>query len=262
MKFIKRLIFRTLGTERYLRTMQNGYFILYRTGLLRLSSDYDLHYYVHRLVHKGDTVIDIGANLGYYSVLFAEWVGPQGTVYSVEPVKVYNKVFDRKAAKYDNIVLLPYALGEDDKTIEMVTSTGGGYLRTGLPHVHDPQKDGPVEKAEFRFQARMKRPEELFSNLERIDYIKCDVEGYEFNILSRMKKILEKHKPKIQVEVWGENERNTNELLKSIGYTPHKLVEGKLEIQVHGGAPVNGDYIFIHKDDIRYKQEKAAAKNE
>ncbi len=245
-KAIKRLVFRSISLESYLRLMQRGYFFLYGTGLLRPFGSFALHYYVKKLIRKGDTVIDIGANLGYYSILFARWTGSEGRVLAVEPIRLYNKIFNEKARRHPNITLYPCALGEEEGNIWMVTTAGqGGYLRTGLPHVWDPDKDGPLEEIEFRFEAQMKRPSDLFGNLDRIDYIKCDIEGYEYHVLSRMSDIIAKHRPKIQVEVWGRNERNIDELLTGLGYRPFKLSGGRLA----PGNSAGGDYIFIHNSD-------------
>ena len=240
-KVIKRLIFKSLSLESYLRKLQGGYFLAYNTGILRLSSNYKYHYYAKKLIKKGDTVIDIGANLGYYSILFAQWVGEKGKVFSVEPIAIYNKIFNERAKKYPNITLYPYALGLEEKTIELVSSPQTGYLNTGLPHVYDPEKDGAIEAQEFKFEAQMRIPSVLFGDLERIDYIKCDIEGFEYTVLSEMKEIILKCKPKVQVEVWSENEEKVLALFQELGYKPYKLNKGELEPNIN----VEGDFIFL-----------------
>jgi len=243
---IKRLIFKTLGLKNYLRILQRSYFLLYRTGVLKYSSTYEYHYFVKRLIKKGDVIIDIGANLGYYSFLFARWSGHSGKVFAVEPIIVYNEIFNEKAKKYKNITLYPYALGAEEKMVELVSSPHTGFLRTGLPHVYDPQRDGKIENQEFKFEAQMKRPSVLFGNLERIDYIKCDIEGFEYIVLSEMKEIIRKCKPIVQVEVWPDDRKKLVELFDELGYTPHKLYKSQLVPQNRSEHLLEGDYIFTN----------------
>jgi len=200
---------------------------------------------VKHLIDNGDVIIDIGANLGYYSFLFARWTGDSGKVFAVEPIVVYNKIFNEKAKKIKNITLYPYALGAEEKTVELVSSPQTGFLSTGLPHIYDPQRDGNVENQEFKFDAQMKKPSELFGNLDKIDYIKCDIEGYEYIVLSDMKEILRKFTPKIQVEVWPDNEKKLLELLDELGYTPFKLHKYHLVPLSEIEHPLPGDYIFL-----------------
>ncbi|MDR3218301.1 MAG: FkbM family methyltransferase [Dysgonamonadaceae bacterium] len=242
---IKGFIFRSLGLENYLRILQRSYFLLYKTGVLKEDIGYACHYYVKKLIKKGDIVIDIGANLGYYSILFAKWTGPSGKVFSVEPIAVYNKIFNEKAKKFNNIQLCPYALGTEEKTIELVSSSQTGFLNTGLPHVYDPQKDGNIEDQQFKFEAQMKIPSVLFGDLERIDYIKCDIEGFEYIVLSDMKEIIRRCKPIVQVELWENNRENMLRMFDELGYIPHKVHENKLVSVVEGAKPLPGDYIFI-----------------
>ncbi|MDR1562637.1 MAG: FkbM family methyltransferase [Dysgonamonadaceae bacterium] len=242
---IKKLIFKYFKIEDYLRILQWLYFFSYKTGLLLPNKRYTYHYYVKKLINKGDTIIDIGANLGYYSILFAKWTGTAGKVFSVEPIAIYNKIFNEKAKRYNNIKLYPYALGDEEKKVELVYSSPEGFLSTGLPHIYNPQVDGNIEKQEFTFEAQMKIPSVLFGDLERIDYIKCDVEGFEYIILSNMKEIIRKSKPKVQVEVWGENEENILRLFEELGYLPYKLSRNQLVIQEKDKSSVAGDYIFL-----------------
>jgi len=244
-KQIKRFIFKTLGIKNYLRILQRTYFLLYRTRLLKYNSNYDYHYFVKYLINEGDVVLDIGANLGYYSFLFSRWTGDSGKVFSVEPVGIYNRIFNEKIKKYKNITLYPYALGAEEKIVELVSSPRMGFLSTGLPHIYDPQRDGKVESQEFKFEAQMKKPSVLFEHLDKIDYIKCDIEGYEYVVLSEMKEIIRKFKPKIQVEIWPDNEKKLLEMLEELGYTPYKLCKFQLLPLSDIVQPFPGDTIFI-----------------
>ena len=249
-KNLKRLIYALFGQENYLRILQRMYFLAYHFGFLKGNKKYTYHYFVKKLIKKGDFIIDIGANLGYYSILFAKWTGFTGTVYAVEPVRIYNKIFNEKAKKYPNIFLYPYALGLEEKCIELVSSPHTGYLSSGLPHVYDSEKDGNIEQQEFIFEAQMKIPSLLFKDLTRIDYIKCDIEGFEYIVLSDMKEMIDQYKPKVQVEVWGENEEKILDLFAQMHYTPYKLHNNRLvvyENRGEGERQIGGDYIFIYK---------------
>lgn len=250
LKSIKKIVFRTVGLENYLRILQRSYFFSYKVGLLKNNPEYTHHYFVKNLIKKGDTVLDIGANLGYYSVLFSKWVGEDGRVYSVEPIGLYNKIFREAASGRENITLLPYALGLEEKEVILVSSPKVGYLRTGLPHVYDSQHDGSIEEQEYTFRAEMRVPSQLFGSMDRLDYIKCDIEGFEYTVLSNMKEIIATHKPKIQVEVWQQNEAAINGLLSEIGYTAYRLHNKKLVRNDSKTEGLRGDYIFIHNNDI------------
>ena len=129
-KLIKRLIFNILGLKNYLRILQRTYLFLYKAGLLKFNPTYEYHYFIKHLINQGDVIIDIEANLGYYSFLFAKWTGGSGKVLAVEPIKVYNEIFNEQAKKYKNITLFPYALGTEEKTVELVSSPHTGFLRT------------------------------------------------------------------------------------------------------------------------------------
>lgn len=244
----KKVLFKTLSLENYLRVLQRSYFLMYHTGLLKSNDEYAYHYFVKSLIKPGDTILDIGANLGYYSMLFAKWTGPSGKVYGVEPIPVYNKIYREAARKFNNITLYPYALGTEEKTIDMVSSPGKGYLSTGLLHVHDAAKDKKrVEEEEFSFKATMKIPSKLFSDIKKIDYIKCDIEGFEYIVLSNMRDLIDQHKPKLQVEVNSDNEDGINRLFKELNYIKYTLVDQKL-VALKNFEIAGGDYIFLHQD--------------
>ncbi|WP_158712908.1 FkbM family methyltransferase [Parabacteroides pacaensis] len=248
---LKKLAFRTLSIKNYLRILQEGYFIAYHLGLLKKSPIYVYHYFVKNLIHKGDYVLDIGANLGYYSKLFSNWVGDQGKVFAVEPVKPYNEVFRETTRNRKNIVLYPYALGTEEKEITMIAPFYSGYLNTGLPHVYDPEKDKDNIQA-LSFKAEMKIPSQLFGNLEKLNYIKCDIEGFEKVVLEDLKEIIARHKPLVQVEIWDEYQPDILELFHSLHYHAYQLYEGKLVRITQLPPLIDGDFIFIPQEDKRF----------
>ena len=217
---IKKILYTHLSCDNYLRTLQRSFFFLYKLGLLRFNNNYTCHYFVKKLIKKGDTVVDIGANLGYYSLLFAKWVGKEGKVYAVEPVPVYQKIFNEKAKKYHNITLLPYALGKEEREVELILVVSSGYLRTGLSHVYHPEKDNDPAKNGFKVPAQMKIASTLFKNLAKINYIKIDIEGDEYTVLLDLKELILRHKPIIQVEM---NDPQIKVFLEQFGYTAHQF---------------------------------------
>ncbi|MEP6713575.1 MAG: FkbM family methyltransferase, partial [Ferruginibacter sp.] len=198
-------------------------------------------------IRKGDTILDIGANLGYYTLLFANWTGKTGKVYAVEPVKDFADTIKWATKNYKNIEVYNYALGENEQEVTLATPDHFGYLRTGLAHVID-NKDLNGQH-EFTFKAQMKKGSVLFQHIPRLDFIKCDIEGYEEFVLPEINDLLLKFKPVIQVETWGDHKPKVEAYLLNIGYEIFDLEDNILkrvgEIKNH--QP--GDLIFIHTEN-------------
>src|SRR5574344_166891 len=108
----RRVLYRHLSLENYLKLLSGGYLFGLRWGLARHASVYEYPRYLKNVVHRGDTVLDIGANLGYYSYAMARLVGTEGKVYAVEPARPILNVLRHNLRKFDNVEILNYALGE------------------------------------------------------------------------------------------------------------------------------------------------------
>ena len=247
-KKIKAYLFRLLGEENYLKLLNRGFFFLYNTGLLKSNEGYKYHYFVKRLIKKGDTVVDIGANLGYFTKLYSKWVGDNGKVIAIEPVPLYNKIIKWSCKERKNITLYPYALGKEDKKVHLVTPDHFGYLRTGLPHIYDEKNNKALSEYEFSFEADMKKANELFETFEKIDFLKCDIEGYEEVVIPEILPVLKKFKPTIQIETWGDHKPIVEAALSSAGFEKYYVVGNSLKKAVAGKEDPAGDLIFIHKE--------------
>lgn len=221
---------------------------MYRTGLLRQNTAYNYHYYVKQLIKRGDTVIDIGANLGYFTKLYSEWVGDSGRVIAIEPVPLYTKIIKWSCGHRKNITVLPFALGKENQKVHLVTPDHFGYLRTGLPHIFEEKNDKPLSDYEFSFEADMKNAGDLFEEFERIDYLKCDIEGYEEVVIPEILPVLKKFKPIIQIETWGQHKPVVEASLISAGFEKYFLSGNQLKKADANNQEPTGDLIFIHKE--------------
>jgi len=135
-------------------------------------------------VRPGMTVADIGANIGYYTVQFANWTGAAGKVYAFEPDPDNYALLEKNIQSngYQNIH--PYKLAISDKS-------GAGQLfisedNRGDHRLFDTSQSRrriPIETASL----------DDFSNKNqmKIDFIKMDIQGSEYVALRGMKKLIE-----------------------------------------------------------------------
>ena len=251
--FIKQTLYKLLGVNAYLVVVSRLFFISYWVGLLKKDKTFDCHYFIKSLIRKGDHVIDIGANLGYYSRLFAKLVGPQGKVYSVEPVGLFRKILKINTSGFKNTKIIPYALGEEDnKSIVMGIPKSNKYLRHGLTRVLNTNENEPFE---FTFDEKMITPFTLFGNLERCDYIKCDVEGYEIHIIPQLEFLLKPFHPIIQIEIEPVNRKPIAAFLASLSYSAFCLKDELLFPVGDELEKIEGDIFFVPENKM--KLEKA-----
>lgn len=244
---MRKYLFNILGRKRYLRSLHSSFHLLYGMNALKNNYIYKYHYFDKKIIRKGDVILDIGANLGYYTKLFAKWTGETGHVYAVEPVGMFADTIKWGTKGLNNITLYNFALGEEEKDITLSTPGHFGYLRTGLASV---DKEGNQNAAsEFTFKAKMKKGSLLFKDIPKIDFIKIDIEGYEYIVLPEIKDILLKHKPPIQVETWGEQKFAVENFLTELGYDIYDLENGKLKPVDEIKNWVQGDLLFIHKQN-------------
>ena len=198
-RLLHRLLYRLLPLRAYLLAVSRLYFLTLALGRGRHTRALEYAYHLPRLLRPGDTAIDIGANLGYYTRPMSRIVGPEGRVYAVEPVPVICEVLRRNLRGRDNVRILNCALGDGDRPVEMANDSvaAAGYFGTGRNFVDDGRN---ARGDAIRFKAQMRRGSSLFADVDRIDFIKCDIEGYECVVLGEMMPLVRRHHPTILVE--------------------------------------------------------------
>lgn len=247
--FIKQALYKILGVKNYLIVVSRLFFISYSLGLLKKDKTFDCHYFIKNLIRKGDHVIDIGANLGYYSRLFAKLVGTNGKVFSVEPVTLFRKILKINTSGFKNTTIIPYALGtEDNKSIEMGIPKSNKYLRHGLTRVLETDEK---EVFEFTFTEKMFTPVTIFGKFERCDYIKCDVEGYEIHIIPQLGFLLKPFQPIIQIEIEPVNRVLISDFLTTLSYSAFYLNDELLYPVGDHLETIEGDLFFIPENKMK-----------
>jgi FkbM family methyltransferase len=245
-KQIRKLLLKILGLAGYYRLVSRVYIFMVSAGFWKKK--YPEIFFLKKLIKPGFSCIDIGANMGYYSFFLSRYCGEKGKVYSVEPVPLFAQVFKRNISRtgINNVELLPYALGEKNQQIKMGTPLVDGVIHHGMTRIVN------AEKSEFEqyYNAEMRIPDELFRDIQRLDFIKCDVEGYEHYVFSNMTGILRKFKPVIQAELSDNSGREKLiELFISLGYKGYRLGENDNLIPLEkAGDQYPTDYYFLNQE--------------
>lgn len=226
---IKAWLYKTLGLKRYLKLLQTLFLFGYKTGLLKWNKKYRWHYFVKKIIQPSDTIIDIGANLGYFSFVFSKIINSDGKLYCVEPVKPYRELLKNILSHQSNIIIYPFALGDKNE----------GPVKLGMPPLLQKLhylrhgtvtilKDESISNDQLIFESDVKKGSEVFADIIKLDYIKCDIEGYETVVFPELKPVLKKHMPLVQLETWGEQLPIMLSFFNELGYKPYHLRNNKL----------------------------------
>ncbi|MFX1445593.1 MAG: FkbM family methyltransferase [Promethearchaeota archaeon] len=142
---------------------------------------------VRNLIKKGDTVLDIGANIGYYTLIFAKLVGREGKVFAFEPdLENFNLLKKNvKINGYRNIILVNKAVSNKNGKEKLYISIyNKGDHR--IFDVNDGRKYIEIETIKL---------DDYFKNYNgNIDFIKIDVQGAEGGVIEGMLNLLEKNR--------------------------------------------------------------------
>lgn len=134
--------------------------------------------FVHRFLRPGDVFVDVGANLGLYSVIASKAVGANGSVFAFEPdPKTHGRLlFNLKANNCQNVQAFELALSSEDETRLMQVSATGydAYNSFGTPvRGEGTFRSHEVSCVSFdSFASQMPR-------LHDVTMMKVDVEGFE-----------------------------------------------------------------------------------
>jgi len=136
----------------------------------------------------GDTVVDVGANIGYYTVLLADKVGKTGKVYAFEPDKTNFEILVKniETNNLKNVVAINAAVG---------SISGKKILYKSKNNLGDHKLYGNGEKE----TVKIIKLDNYFKDI-KVDLMKIDTQGWEPEVIDGAKELIKKNKPVIFLE--------------------------------------------------------------
>lgn len=133
------------------------------------------------MIGPGFVFIDVGANVGAYSLFVAARAGPEACVIAVEPHPVARErlAFNIRASGHDATTIVPHALSDRAGTVRLRILAGNIGNTTIAGGARERYEDGGIEVETETLLALAER-----CGLDRIDAIKMDIEGHEDAVLS------------------------------------------------------------------------------
>jgi FkbM family methyltransferase len=166
-----------------------------RLGLLSLlrkmlpDRDYEERFHLALMngIQKGDTVWDIGANVGFYTEKFAQIVGDAGKVIAFEPSPDAAEKVREISNSYPVVRLVQAAVSDSPGEAYFDVSSGGDSVTNHLI--------GEAKEDEASQVAVEVTTGDVFSEANGVpDVIKIDVEGFEIEVIRGMKELLRDNK--------------------------------------------------------------------
>jgi FkbM family methyltransferase len=156
----------------------------------------------------GDTVFDVGANIGFYSVLFSRWVGPQGQVICFEPDPDNLLLLKRNLELNNclNATVRAVAMGkaQEVSVFSRDTTTGAtGHLGKGPTYGETLFGAGK----EFLMPVKTETLDAEALALQPPDVVKLDIEGGEYEVLCGGSRVLREERPLVisELSAWADD---------------------------------------------------------
>lgn len=184
-----------------------GDFHAHRFGVHGYSMEWRLWIIATAFCGEGDTVVEIGAQVGTETIGYSDLVGASGRVIAFEPSPANQEALSVALASawYPNVTIHPYALGEHPGRALFAVpppdaSTGIGHIlgpeetRTGVITYYGNPLDAPVIDVEVRTL------DSFLEHLDHVAFLVCDAEGSELPILRGARRLIERDRPALVLE--------------------------------------------------------------
>jgi FkbM family methyltransferase len=199
--------------------------------------DDEAEQFIRSKLKAGDTFLDIGANVGFYSMLASSIVGERGRVISIEPnPKTFGRLRETiEANRITNVLALNLGLDRERGRLSLFIDPESGN-DTATMVTHDGRASVEVEVYPLDEVA-------MAHQIDSVDYLKIDVDGFEPNVFAGAKRLLSEGKIKfIQAEFcdyWLRRNSSSPQML-------HQLITA-LGFSDTGGAPTFTDNCIIDR---------------
>lgn len=188
--------------------------------LLEFGMNYEEQLWQYLLPRPGEVFLDVGANIGWYTLHVAKIVGPEGLVLAVEP-SPDSFAFLKKNIRLNhlsNVTAFNFAAWDREAKLDLIlakTCTGHtvkpAWADSGKPWSWFSERPVTVRVPARPLDDVLKDQE-----LTRLDWVKIDVEGAEAEVLRGLRETLMRFHPRILVE--SEHLEDMTSIVRPMGY--------------------------------------------
>ncbi len=200
---------------------------------------------VRNLLRPGDQVADVGANVGIFTRELSQAIGTSGRMYSFEPVSANFDVLSDVVRRcgLTNVQIFRKAIGAANGTVQIVVPEMKGFEGLYWAHVASDGEPGKKEPVELCSLDDLHRQ----GTITALDFIKCDVEGGEAEVVKGAANLMRTCRPGWLIEISRQTSSLVFETMTNAGY----------KVFVHDGglAPVTSyrdgeysNYMFFHPE--------------
>jgi len=216
----------SLRRSAYGRQVRSGRFVLYEPEFHRLGD----------WIGSGDWVIDVGANIGIYTIRCSDLVGPKGRVIALEPVPATFELLASNCgwARHRNITLLNLAASDHvhSTVIRIPRAASGLDDHFSAELVKSNEASSNTEDSSSLVPSHLVEEEDRVAILgapldglmpsppQRIKLIKIDTEGHEIHVLKGADRLIRRDRPVIILEANEEAATYLRDLGYSIAHAP------------------------------------------
>jgi len=205
-------------------------FMALRAGLKKYLGIYEKQQtkFMEKVIKEGDYCFDLGSHIGYFTMFFSKLVGEDGRVFSFEPMKEGYE-FQMKSIqknKFKNVTVFNFALGNEEKEQKAYIFSDSGMAHfdrsiLGLEESHESDV----------FQIKTLDSVKEVANLKKLDFVKIDIEGFEYKALLGGRNTVKKHRPNMLIEIHDQkNYKGVYNLLKELDYMFFDLKMNKIDL--------------------------------
>jgi FkbM family methyltransferase len=158
--------------------------------------------FLKKLDFAGQTIYDVGASEGVYSMFFSRAVGTKGKVISFEPHprNCFKILENLRLNKMPNVKLCAIGLSREKGKAMLAFEDSDLARGTAVQEIGDKILD---KKGSSTIEIEVDSLDNRVESLPRPDFIKIDVEGMELDVLCGMEHTIRKYKPRLLIEVHG-----------------------------------------------------------
>ena len=205
------------------------------TGLSRELFLYRIHeplttYVLQKELRQQMIVIDIGANIGYYTLIIAKAIGSEGEVLAVEPDPVSVNFLSKNISinGYQNVKIKQIAVGDHN----------GSATLYRFKHANWNSLIASSDSAEA-VEVPCLTLDSLIQSRKKVDLVRMDIEGYECDVIENASWVLQELKPKLCIEihtpiVGADRVQNMLAILENNGYTAKYLIPRDKDLYAYG----------------------------